>query len=88
MEEIKKEENSTTQQETALVEVKKREFKPRAPRHQNNKENQEDIGSIEQMVIKNLISKRKDQIINLDLLIKICQQVVMDGQMILKNLIL
>ena len=48
MEEIKKEENSTTQQETALVEVKKREFKPRPPRHQNNKENQEDSGSIEQ----------------------------------------
>lgn len=48
MEEIKKEENSTTQQETSLVEVKKREFKPRAPRHQNNKENQENSGSIEQ----------------------------------------
>ncbi|MDX4048089.1 ribonuclease J [Aliarcobacter skirrowii] len=48
MEEIKKEENSTTQQETSLVEVKKREFKPRTPRHQNNKENQENSGSIEQ----------------------------------------
>ncbi|WP_082950996.1 ribonuclease J [Aliarcobacter skirrowii] len=48
MEEIKKEENSTTQQETSLVEVKKREFKPRAPRHQNNKGNQENSGSIEQ----------------------------------------